>query len=241
MEAVTPWPLGPYARCLSCPRTTLLVGPDAIAFHVPQLLLMQLPFFRAALNGPYLESTTNTVSLPDDDPEVFSKLVEVLSYIPPLSTTPSKAAGSPTPPTPVPTYSLPLVAIMTPQTDQSQLLTRLFHSQVYILAEKYACQPLLHAAAQYIRASTLPTRKLVLEYLILVYEMSGEGSGLRLLRSDCPHSWGGLAIKHFLRNVWMADGGVKGARMGGGLLEEVCRRAPELMRDLVGLLVMSDD
>ena len=67
--------------------TTLLVGPQATPFTIHTVLLTsQSPYFRAALTGPFLESSTNQISYPDITVESFTYLTTYLytSSITPL-------------------------------------------------------------------------------------------------------------------------------------------------------------
>ncbi|EMD68643.1 hypothetical protein COCSADRAFT_178434 [Bipolaris sorokiniana ND90Pr] len=58
------------------PTSTILVGPKHTPFHLHTHLLTQhSSYFRAALGGPFIESTTNTITLSDISPSHFSLLV----------------------------------------------------------------------------------------------------------------------------------------------------------------------
>ncbi|EUC49740.1 hypothetical protein COCMIDRAFT_83900 [Bipolaris oryzae ATCC 44560] len=58
------------------PTSTILVGPKHTPFHLHTHLLTQhSSYFRAALRGPFIESTTNTMTLSDISPSDFSLLV----------------------------------------------------------------------------------------------------------------------------------------------------------------------
>ena len=51
----------------------------AITWHLPKALLTRnSPFFAAALNGSFAEAKSNSVTMPEDDPEVFRLWVQWL-------------------------------------------------------------------------------------------------------------------------------------------------------------------
>ena len=59
----------------------MIVGPQqaAITWHLPKALLTrQSLFFAAALNGSFAEAKLNSVTMPDDDPNVFRVWVQWL-------------------------------------------------------------------------------------------------------------------------------------------------------------------
>ncbi|KAL6707370.1 hypothetical protein ACN47E_004149 [Coniothyrium glycines] len=59
--------------------STLLVGPKNTPFHIhTSLLTSQSSYFRAALTGPFLESSSNTITLDDVDVSHFQLLVSWL-------------------------------------------------------------------------------------------------------------------------------------------------------------------
>jgi len=56
---------------------TVLVGPDRTPFYVHQGLLKSASgFFKGALGHSFEENTKATVSLPEDDPNIFAKVCE---------------------------------------------------------------------------------------------------------------------------------------------------------------------
>lgn len=61
------------------PLVTLHVGPDAIVFHAHEATLCRIPFFRAALQGHFEESTTKLIRIPEEKPSIISALVEYIS------------------------------------------------------------------------------------------------------------------------------------------------------------------
>lgn len=57
---------------------TLYVGEGRIRYYAHEDTLCQLPFFQAALRGHFKEATEKTISMPEDDPEAVSALIESL-------------------------------------------------------------------------------------------------------------------------------------------------------------------
>lgn len=51
---------------------TIYVGSSATKFYVHKNLLLQSPFFRAALEGDFTEAHTGEIRLPEDDPDIFA-------------------------------------------------------------------------------------------------------------------------------------------------------------------------
>ncbi|MCJ1476022.1 hypothetical protein MMC13_004686 [Lambiella insularis] len=60
------------------PIITLIVGRDARLFACHEDVLSLSPFFAAALKGQFYESSSKRVELPDEEPEVFSSVLEYL-------------------------------------------------------------------------------------------------------------------------------------------------------------------
>lgn len=59
-----------------CTVAELLIGPKPVRFHLhTSLLTSQSPYFRAALTSSFLESTSQSISLPDVDVDTFGLLV----------------------------------------------------------------------------------------------------------------------------------------------------------------------
>jgi hypothetical protein len=54
------------------------VGQDRRLFACHQDVLCLSPFFEAALKGQFYESVSRTVELPDEEPEIFSSVLEYL-------------------------------------------------------------------------------------------------------------------------------------------------------------------
>jgi hypothetical protein len=60
------------------PIVTLTVGREGRLFAAHEDVLCQSPFFEAALRGQYLDAQSKRISLPDEEPEVFSAVLEYL-------------------------------------------------------------------------------------------------------------------------------------------------------------------
>jgi hypothetical protein len=63
---------------LTSPIITLVVGRDARVFACHEDVLSRSPFFAAALKGQFYESISKRVEMPDEEPEVFSCVLEYL-------------------------------------------------------------------------------------------------------------------------------------------------------------------
>jgi len=63
-------------RGFSSETFTLVVGPEAKQLFVQKNILLQIPYFRSALNsGEYIESKEKTFILPEDDPRVVADVL----------------------------------------------------------------------------------------------------------------------------------------------------------------------
>lgn len=106
---------------------TLLIGPDSVQFHVSQILLCTLPFFRAALKGEFREATEQRIAMPEDEPQHVSALIEFIStggYT--YAYLPAPGTDSDAPP--------------------ADLIEGAFHIGVYVTASKYDSQALVKAS-----------------------------------------------------------------------------------------------
>lgn len=202
-------------RQLTSPIIKLVVGSDNTEFNVSQYILCKLPFFQAALQGQFREASEKLINMPEDDPEIVSKLVEVLTR------------GD---------YSPPSIALEGTPTDETRLQCKLFHAQVYVLGEKYSCDALCEVASRFIQVLPITGKEKVLEYMVLVYEMTSRESKLRLPSFNGPHQWGPEKTRKLIAKLWSADGGNFTAHRKDGILGEVCGRCPELARDLLALV-----
>lgn len=60
------------------PIVTLIVGPDQRIFAAHENVLAKSPFFQSILQNQLLEAQTKKILLPDEEPEVFSAVLEYL-------------------------------------------------------------------------------------------------------------------------------------------------------------------
>lgn len=68
----------PLGSTLTSPIITLVVGYDRRLFACHQDVLSLSPFFAAALKGNFYESESRRIELPDEEPEIFSSVLEYL-------------------------------------------------------------------------------------------------------------------------------------------------------------------
>lgn len=68
----------PQATRLTSPIITLVVGKEQRLFAAHEDILCLSPFFAAALKGNFREANARTVELPDEDPVIFSAVLEYL-------------------------------------------------------------------------------------------------------------------------------------------------------------------
>jgi hypothetical protein len=57
---------------------TLVVGREQRLFAAHEDVLCHSPFFQAACRGQFMESASKRISLPDEEPEIFSSILEYL-------------------------------------------------------------------------------------------------------------------------------------------------------------------
>jgi len=60
------------------PIVTLTVGHEGRLFAAHEDVLCQAPFFKEVLRGHYLDAQNKRIALPDEEPEVFSAILEYL-------------------------------------------------------------------------------------------------------------------------------------------------------------------
>lgn len=106
---------------------TLVIGPDSVEFHVSQTLLCTLPFFRAALQGEFIEASEQQIKMPEDEPKEVSAMIEFLY-----------TGGY--------TYAHPPRQGVDSGTSPADLEEGSFHVGVYTTAFKYDCQDLVKAS-----------------------------------------------------------------------------------------------
>lgn len=68
----------PIGTTLTSPIITLIVGRERRLFAAHEDVLSRSPFFASALKGQFFESTAKTVELPDEEPQIFSCVLEYL-------------------------------------------------------------------------------------------------------------------------------------------------------------------
>ncbi|RYP79043.1 hypothetical protein DL771_000021 [Monosporascus sp. 5C6A] len=68
----------PVKKNLNSPIVTLTVGREGRLFAAHEEVLCQSPFFQQACRDQYLEPQSKRISLPDQEPEVFSAVLEYL-------------------------------------------------------------------------------------------------------------------------------------------------------------------
>lgn len=108
---------------------TLTVGVEEVEFHVYENVLCRLPFFHAALQTGFKETSDKKITMPDEDPEIVAAMVEFL-YV-----------GSYTY-----THGPNLDVSQTIVTPPCDLTEGSFHLRVYATAFKYDCQDLVKVA-----------------------------------------------------------------------------------------------
>jgi len=68
----------PLGATLTSPIITLTIGREQRLFAAHEDVLCLSPFFAAACRGQFLEAHAKRIDLPDEDPEVFSSVLEYL-------------------------------------------------------------------------------------------------------------------------------------------------------------------
>lgn len=68
----------PVGSTLMSTIVTIAVGPTRRLFACHEDVLLLSPFFAAAFKGSFVEARTKQVELPDEEPEVFSSVLEYL-------------------------------------------------------------------------------------------------------------------------------------------------------------------
>ena len=65
-------------RTLTSPIVTFTVGKEGRLFAAHEDVLSLSPFFAAACRGQFLEAQSKRIDLPDEEPEIFSCVLEYL-------------------------------------------------------------------------------------------------------------------------------------------------------------------
>jgi len=68
----------PAKKTLTSPIVTLTVGKEGRIFAAHEEVLCQSPFFEQACRDQYREAKSKRISLPDEEPEIFSAVLEYL-------------------------------------------------------------------------------------------------------------------------------------------------------------------
>jgi hypothetical protein len=68
----------PVGSTLTSPIITLTVGREGRLFAAHEDVLSMSPFFAAACRGQFLEAQSKRIDLPDEEPEIFSCVLEYL-------------------------------------------------------------------------------------------------------------------------------------------------------------------
>ncbi|KAF2998337.1 hypothetical protein G7054_g2628 [Neopestalotiopsis clavispora] len=68
----------PVKKTLSSPIVTLTVGREGRLFAAHEEVLCQSPFFERVCRDQYLDAQSKRISIPDEEPEVFSAVLEYL-------------------------------------------------------------------------------------------------------------------------------------------------------------------
>ena len=69
---------------LTSPIVTITVGKEGRLFAAHEDVLSLSPFFAAACRGQFLEAESKRIDLPDEEPEIFSCVLEYLYVCVPL-------------------------------------------------------------------------------------------------------------------------------------------------------------
>ncbi|KAI4225538.1 MAG: hypothetical protein L6R36_003844 [Xanthoria steineri] len=141
------------------PMVHLKVGPNAILFHVHKdLICDSSPFFKAAFTGGFKESE-GSISLEDDDADVFENIIQWLyrRNLEALSSIEAIAGEN---------YFMDLI-------------------RSYTLADKYGITALQDDVMGLLRETLNPHRFLQLRHARYVYENTARGSQLRRFLVAC--------------------------------------------------------
>ncbi|TVY83487.1 hypothetical protein LSUE1_G002708 [Lachnellula suecica] len=68
----------PMGSTLTSSIITLVVGREQRLFAAHEDVLCHSPFFQAACRGQFMEASSKRISLPDEEPEIFSSVLEYL-------------------------------------------------------------------------------------------------------------------------------------------------------------------
>jgi len=204
---------------------TLEVGNRAsgrYTFRVHESILCGLDFFKAALQGSFLEATTKLIKMPEDDPVFMAPFVEFLyskDYQEPVLTE-IKGDGAHL---------------------KKRFTQKLYHAGVLVLGEKYGLEGLCAVAVSYMRStstkleasSTTGDNANFLEYVVQLYNMSAPGSALRIPKTEDtrvtvlkPIAWDTRRAGRWIGSMWKDE-------VQRPLVKEAFERCPDLAQDLL--------
>ena len=124
---------------------------------------------------------------------------------------------------------------------QNEYNLKVFHTCVFILAEKYDVPELLRLSAAASRAITIFNEWQRLGYWLFVYNSSGPQSALRIANclsglENNKFCYDIKGMKDWIVKMWDGEGGAKGSRNGKSKFLECLRESPELARDCLVLV-----
>lgn len=70
--------MGRFYSSLTSPIVTFKVGKEGRLFAAHEDVLSLSPYFATAMRGQFLEAQSKRISLPDEEPEIFSCVLEYL-------------------------------------------------------------------------------------------------------------------------------------------------------------------
>jgi len=167
--------------------------------------MCQIDFFRAALQGRFKEASTKLIKMPEDDPLCIACLVQ-FQY----------------------THCYPNLLVSKEQGNLN-FLSGVYHARILAVAEKYGCHDLFRLAAHIIWCYQLGYSGLDwLELQIELYEISGDGSPLRLDPKGTSRGsdvWDNGTHGQIIKHIW-EDPATR------HLIDEASQRCPDLGSDI---------
>lgn len=214
----------------------LVVGNENTSvqeLHAHESILCQLPFFRKALQGNPKGASAKIVRMPEDDPEIVGALVEYL-YKGDYNSSDSRAAILKAKST-----SLKSESNVQRTPLEAKVWRKWFHARVYVLGEKYGYRDLCYLAKRKIHGLRIildkSTAGLFVEYLMMIYEIAGPQSGLRIrwsAESTVLLRWDSRECARWVGSVWHDIN-------EGKQIQEAFARCPELAVDMLRLISIS--
>lgn len=128
------------------------IEPNTYTFHAHEGILSKSSFFERALNGGFKESITREVKLPEDDPDIFSSVLEYLycqEYSPRITIVKADHWAGPTflkaGARTIPGYAA------APEQPELQGAAAMRHAKIYCLAEKFGMTDLQELVLEKLR------------------------------------------------------------------------------------------